>query len=65
MKAMIANPEVMYNGEYSNLVNAVETYNFLDTRISVVAWIIEHKGYIDRKDFHNINKLWDDSFVRA
>ena len=65
MKAMESKPKVIYNGEYSELVNVVEKYDFLDTRINVIAWIIEHKGYVDREDFHNIHKLCDDGFLRA
>ena len=64
MKAMVANPKVTYNGEYSELVNVVEYYTFLDTMINVVVWVIEHKGFVDMHDFDNIKRLCDDDFIR-
>lgn len=64
MKAMVANPKVIYNGEYSELVNVIEKYDFLNTRINVMAWIIEHKDCVDRNDFNNVKRLCDDGFIR-
>ena len=61
---MKANPEFIYNDEYNELVNVIEKYDFLDTRITVIAWVIHHKGYMDRNDFANIKKLCDDGFIK-
>ena len=64
MIEMVGKKKVIYNGEYSELVNAVKYYTFLDTMINVVVWILEHKGFVDMHDFDNIKKLCDDGFIR-
>lgn len=48
---------------YEELLKIVKTMSKGTTRFDVVSFLIFFKGHVDENDYHNIQKLCDESWI--